>query len=410
MKTKLHLTCAAILCAAALPLARGASFQSGSDGSYGPLDVTANTTLDLPANGVFQCTTITVAQGATLTFNRNPLNTPVYLLATGDVTINGSINLSGKASAGNFAGGVGGPGGFDGGPGGFSTVGQTLPGGAGLGPGAGKSGNGTQGSALAAGGGAYGSRTSIWLDSRDGVTYGTPLLIPLLGGSGGGGVDGSKDAGGGGGGGAILIASSTIIRVNPTGAIVSRGGAGAASNSGNGGSGGAIRLVAPRVYGTGALDVRGSGYCGLDCGNLIGDGRVRIDSIFRFEPTSPSQDNIGFNFRPLNVASVGSAMVVFPPNSPRLDILQAAGRAIPEGNNGPVFVELPFGSDTNQTVTVQARNFNKDLPIRVVITPAAGDPIVYDAQINNQAANPAQVIVNVGLPLNTVVAVNAWTR
>ena len=173
MKTKLHLTCAAILCAAALPLARGASFQSGSDGSYGPLDVTANTTLDLPANGVFQCTTITVAQGATLTFNRNPLNTPVYLLATGDVTINGSINLSGKASAGNFAGGVGGPGGFDGGPGGFSTVGQTLPGGAGLGPGAGKSGNGTQGSALAAGGGAYGSRTSIWLDSRDGVTYGT---------------------------------------------------------------------------------------------------------------------------------------------------------------------------------------------------------------------------------------------
>jgi hypothetical protein len=45
-----------------------------------------------------------------------------------------------------------------------------------------------------------------------------------------------------------------------------------------------------------------------------------------------------------------------------------------------------------------------------VLTPAAGDPITYDAQINNLAANPAQVTVNVGIPINTVVAVNAWTR
>jgi len=411
MKTKLHLTCAVLLCAAALPLARGASFQSGSDGSDGPLVVTTNTTLELPANGVFQYTSITVAQGAALTFNRNPLNTPVYLLATEDVIIDGSINVSGKASLGNFAGGVGGPGGFDGGPGGFSTVGQVLPGGAGLGPGAGKSGVSQAGNIMAAGAGAYGSRTSIWLDARDGVTYGTPLLIPLLGGSGGGGVDGNKDGGGGGGAGAILIASSTIIRINSTGSIVSRGGVGLTGTStGNGGSGGAVRLVAPRVFGTGVLDVRGSGYRALDTGNLSGAGRIRIDSIFRYEPSDPAADNIGFVFRPLNLATVGSAMVAFPPNNPRLDILSAAGRAIPEGNDGPVFVELPFGSDTNQTVTVQARNFNRDLPIRVVITPAAGDPIGYDAQILNQAENPAQVIVNVGLPLNTIVAVNAWTR
>lgn len=410
MKPILATALTTLFCSMALPHAGAQGFSSGSTGSDGPMNITTNTTLDLPANGLFNCTTITVAPGATLRFRRNPLNTPVTLLAQGNVTIDGAIDVSGSSTAGNFAGGVGGPGGFDGGPGGFSTVSQSLPGGAGLGPGGGLSGNGVGGSATAAGSGSYGSRTESWLDSRDGQTYGSLLLIPMIGGSGGGGIDGNKDGGGGGGGGAILIASSTVIRINPTGGILSRGGTGyTPANTGNAGSGGAIRLVAPRVYGTGTLNVRGGGYCGLDCGHGSGAGRVRIDSIFRFEPTNVV-DNIGFNFQPLNVASVGSAMIVFPPNSPRLDILQAADTSIPEGNNAPVFVELPFGSSTNRTVVVQARNFGTNVPIRVVLTPAAGDPISYDAQINNLAANPAQVTVNVGIPINTVVAVNAWTR
>ena len=88
---------------------------------------------------------------------------------------------------------------------------------------------------------------------------------------------------------------------------------------------------------------------------------------------------------------------------------QAAGRTIPEGTNGSVFVELPFGSDTNQTVVVQPRNFPTSVAIRVALTPVSGDPISYDAQMD-QAANPAQVTVPVGISINTVVAVNAWTR
>ena len=44
------------------------------------------------------------------------------------------------------------------------------------------------------------------------------------------------------------------------------------------------------------------------------------------------------------------------------------------------------------------------------LVPAAGDPISFDATIDNVTANPAQVIVPVGIPLNNVVAVNAWTR
>ena len=380
------------------------------------MNITTNTTLDLPTNGVFNCTTIAIAQGATLRFNRNALNTPVYLLATGSVVLDGTIDVSGSASPGNFQGGEGGPGGFDGGPGGFSNPDKNFPGGAGQGPGGGRSGNGRPDSGSAAGGGAYATRAAGFLDAKDGQTYGTPLLIPLVGGSGGGGMDGNQNAGGGGGGGAILIASSSIVRIDATGSILARPGPGYHGASfdlspGNGGSGGAIRLLAPRVFGTGILNVRGSGLFNLDDGNQVsGLGRIRIDSIFRFEPTNAAQDNIGFSFQPAAVASVGSAMVVFPPNNPRLDIVQAAGSTIPEGTNGSVFVELPFGSDTNQTVVVQARNFNSNVAIRLVLTPAAGDPISYDAQIDNVAANPAQVTVNVGIPINTVVNVNAWTR
>jgi hypothetical protein len=412
MKPILATALTVLLSAATQPLLRAQGFTSGSNGSDGPMNITSNTVLQLPPDGIFRCTTINIAAGTTLRFQRNALNTPVTLLAQGDVIINGVINLSGAASLGNFAGGIAGPGGFDGGPGGFFTASENLPGGAGQGPGGGKQGTGTGGDVLAAGSGAFGSRVSAWIDNRDGFTYGTPLLIPLIGGSGGGGVNGNKDGGGGGGGGAILIASSTLIRVNAGGGIISRGGMGSTvgGSPGNGGSGGAIRLVAPRVYGVGDLNVSGVGYCGMDCGHLTGGGRIRIDSIFRFEPTNAAAHNIGFNFQPANITSVGSAMVVFPPNSPRLDILAAAGTIIPEGTNGPVFVELPFGANTNQTVTVQARNFGTNVNIRVMLTPAAGEPISYDTQINNLTSNPAQTTVNVGIPLNTVVAVNAWTR
>ena len=86
----------AILCALfAWSATAQTNFTSGSDGSYGPMNITTDTTLNLPPDGIFRCTTINVASGATLRFNKNALNTPVYLLATNDVTIGGTINLDG---------------------------------------------------------------------------------------------------------------------------------------------------------------------------------------------------------------------------------------------------------------------------------------------------------------------------
>src|SRR5689334_20741702 len=201
------------------PLLVAQPFSSGSDGSYGPLNITAATTLDLPPNGIFNCTTITIAPSVTLKFNKNALNTPVYLLATGDVTIKGYIDVSGKASS-NAAGGESGPGGFNGGTPGSLGV----PPGSGYGPGAGRAGvagTGTQPNAAA--GGSYGV-PGFGTTTNLGSVYGSALLIPLVGGSGGGGTIGTPGGGGGGGGGAILIASST--RIDLTGSIYAHGGSG----------------------------------------------------------------------------------------------------------------------------------------------------------------------------------------
>ena len=103
-------------------------------------------------------------------------------------------------------------------------------------------------------------------------------------------------------------------------------------------------------------------------------------------------------------------MTVFPPGNQRLDVIEAAGTNIAEGTAGPVTIELPFGSDPNRTVTVQARNFKAVLSIEVVLTPDNGSATTVKAEINNLSANPASVKVPVTFPLNTPVAVNAWIR
>jgi hypothetical protein len=105
--------------------------------------------------------------------------------------------------------------------------------------------------------------------------------------------------------------------------------------------------------------------------------------------------------------SIGSFMSVFPPVVPKLDIIEAAGQAIPGG--APVDVLLPFGSNPNQTVKVRATDFAGTLPIEVVLVPTSGPRQVVQAQIN-MSTNPAQTTVNVTFPVNNRTRVWAWTR
>lgn len=387
---RIAMSLSAVLLGGFLGPSAAQSFSSGSDGSMGALTLTGNTTLDIPPDGIFHFTTVTVPENLTLTFKKNPLNTPVYILATGDVTINGIINVSGSGSNPNIPdGGAGGPGGFDGGKPGFGAV----PPGNGQGPGGGKGGVPTVSDAASAGGGGFGSRAEDWVNTYDGEIYGNPLLIALIGGSGGGGTTGQPGRGGGGGGGAILIASSTKIELSSKGKIYAQGG----NNSNlNEGSGGAIRLVAPVVSGTGELNVE------CPYGNYAGDGRIRVDSINR--------SGLAVAFRPLSATTVGSTMLVFPEPLPRLDITEACGRAISVGEPAPVIVNLPFNSPTGQVVRLRAKDFNSVVPVRVVLTPDNGQRVVYDAEIDNKAANPATVDVPVVMPVNVQVTINAWTR
>jgi hypothetical protein len=368
----------ALLCLACMPMV-AQTFDSGSDGSYGPLNITSNTTLNLPPDGIFKCTTIFITNGATLKFNRNALNTPVYLLATSNVTIIGAIDVAGENGTTVFSG-LGGPGGFDGG-----NPGQGInKAGAGLGPGGGRPGT-TGFGASSAGPGGYGSLTTLGSTNR-GSTYGSPLLVPLVGGSGAGGQDGG--VGGGGGGGAVLIASN--VRIDLAGTITAAGGLGVYNDA----SGGAIRLVAPVLAGTGTLNVSG---------HYAGDGRVRLDTLDR------RLANFNYIAGAATVSS-GALMIVFPSPLPRLDIVEAAGTSIAVGAASPVIVQLPFGSTSNRTVTVRAQDFNAAIPVAVVLTPEQGSPIVYTNVIDNLATNPTTNVFNVVIPVNVVVKVNAWTR
>src|SRR5262245_1455903 len=84
--------------------AAGQTFNSGSTGAYGPMNITADTTLDLPGDGIFNCTTINIAAGTTLRFITNRINTPVYLLASEDIIVNGTIDVSGGHGTSTQAG------------------------------------------------------------------------------------------------------------------------------------------------------------------------------------------------------------------------------------------------------------------------------------------------------------------
>jgi hypothetical protein len=146
-----HLTTVAIALCGALAATTGPvraqTFNSGSTGADGAFSLTTNTTLALPATGLFNFTTVTIPSGVTVRFTRNAANTAVRFLATGNVSIAGTIDISatsgGNVVGGTFLGsnaGTGGPGGFDGGNGANGVASNT--GGTGLGPGGGGAGTG----------------------------------------------------------------------------------------------------------------------------------------------------------------------------------------------------------------------------------------------------------------------------
>lgn len=353
------------------------NFQSGSTGADGAFNPTTSQALTVPASGVFNFTTITIPAGVTITFTKNATNTPVTMLATGDVLIQGTINLAGQSAQNNGLGGQGGAGGFNGGNGGFPAPGL-LNGLNGSGPGGGQGGrnlNGVAGYGASAGyafagvnGNAPNSPTGT-ADGLAGSAYGNGLLIPLIGGSGGGGVASngtSTGISGAGGGGAILIASSTNITLASTSTITVSGGSFSAGQFAGGlaGSGGAIKLVANTISGNGILRSEGGkNPSGFQVGS-VGFIRAEAFTLTSFTPNSSPQPILGLP-NPIQI-----------PNAPQLRIVSVAGVAAPTNPVGSLAgapdITLPATQANPVSVVLEAVNVPAGAFADVRLTPSTG--------------------------------------
>ncbi|MBI2817238.1 MAG: hypothetical protein HYX72_09890 [Acidobacteria bacterium] len=243
------------------------------------------------ANFTLQQSTLTGASTPTwlyLSFRPNANNTPVWLRATGNVTISTGTwvlltGSSGGARSGFLrgVGGAGGPGGFRGGDGGNGGLSPSA-GGAGFGAGGGPGGAAGTSTCTVPPSGAQFITTGVTVTSSTGpaaaIPSGNDLLTMLRGGSGGGGQGGctaNPGNGGGGGGGAIQIAANSTITVS--GALDASGGPGVYYNQSASGAGGSIRLVASTITGGGTMDVRqcNDSYCGIGSAN----GIIRLEAF-----------------------------------------------------------------------------------------------------------------------------------
>ena len=440
----------AVALAAFLAAPAALAMDSGSTGADGELHPTASIDIQVPESGILNYTTVNIPSGVTVRFLRNTTNTPVYLLASGNVTIAGTVDMRGEdaaptgtygdgAQADDGKPGAGGPGGYAGGRGGRTDAEQRavlVRGGAGLGPGGGPGGiEGSNGCTPEGGyypyigvGGAYETTTykryaTYYCGAEQGprgLPYGSDLLQPLIGGSGGGGGRGGSNyagSGGGGGGGAILIASSGTLSV--TGTVDANGGDGGglsgtgAGGQGAGGSGGAIRLMATRVEGNGRLYANGGCInsnnnrrqgCGSGGGsNQYGGsmGRIRIEG-----------DAIAFNgtSQPAFVGDTPGS--VFIASAPTLRIASVAGQPVPAQPTGANDVALPASAGEGPSIIgFESSNVPVGNVVTLRVVPRNGTTIevISPAIAGSTAAGTTQVPVTLPVGASTLQATTTYT-
>ena len=136
--------------------------------------------------------------------------------------------------------------------------------------------------------------------------------------------------------------------------------------------------------------------------NIAGDGRIRVDAVDRRQ--------LNLTFTPIRSVSVGVLMTVFPQPTPRLDVLQVAGQDIPEGTVPANTFILPVGLSAEQTIRVQARNFQGLLTVVVRLIPENGSPVEFEGQIDMNSGNPASSDIPVVFPLNIGVNIQVWSK
>lgn len=414
---RLLLTLCVVL--ALTPASSLAAFDSGSTGALGAFNPTSSIIVDLPPDGILNYTTVNIPAGVTVKFKKNQTNTPVVMLATGDVTIAGTIDVSGThaphvgptgdgvlADDGNP--GLGGPGGYDGGRGGVPNTPPGYFGGAGRGPGGGRPGEHVSGIAFTGGGGggygaagtgSYYSRSYNSPIGQGGPAYGSQLLLPLLGGSGGGGGAGGgvyHGTGGGGGGGAILIASSGTVTV--TGTITAKGGNGGDNDAtstyggtGGGGSGGAIRIVATKIAGNGSILAQAGAAYGMSNvwyeGGNGGVGRIRLEAEIsqRTAATDPAY-------------TLGQPGSIFLAGLPSLRITSVGDVVAPANPSGSADITFPATLANPVTVQFATTGVPPGSAVKLTVKPAIGAPAEVTSAGLVGTTDSATASVSVNLP------------
>jgi len=365
------------------------SFDSTSTGADGALDYTGvelGTTIVFDPSGfdppidqdndnIFHFTTINVPEGVTVSLTAPLLNfAPVYWLASGEVLINGTINLSGENghpdNANDRRPSMPGPGGFPGG------VGQSFdsPATKGFGPGGGDLGR--------AGGYATGNGGL--------KQYGNLFLLPLIGGSGGSGRATDLGVGGGAGGGALLIASSDLIAIN--GRINANGGnQGTFSDSirqGYGGSGGAIRLLAPTIQGNGVLSAVG-GNGGFGRGDV---GRIRLEAI-----ENEFTGTINGEFRTGTLFPNAIFLPALPIASVR--VVSVDGVNVPASPTGSFLVpDVTINNEELSTFAIEARNIPIGTQITLYIFAETGPDQIVQTTLLQGSVESSTATAEVSLP------------
>lgn len=395
------------------------AYDSGSTSADGAFSPTVNTELQIPESGVFNFSTVNIPAGVTVTFRKNTANTPLVILASGNVTVAGTVNVSATASTlvgaagdGNIGDdglpGKGGTGGYDGGNGGITV--NNGQAGNGLGPGGGR--GAKRGSyVFGGGGGGFGSAGAnnvsfSWGYSEasygnvgyGGPAYGSSLLLPLIGGSGGGGGAGGTvfaGSGGGGGGGAILIASSGTVNVS--GALLANGGGSGTSagdgagSTGGGGSGGAIRIVATTITGNGTVSAGGgvasttspSGHYGAN--GAPGRIRLEAETFTRTAASNPAH-------------SFGTPSSVFVAGLPTLRITSVAGVAAPANPTGNADITLPSSTPNPVTVAFATTGVPVGNTVSLRVTPAYGNAVTVLSPAITGSTSAGTASVSASLP------------
>ncbi len=389
-----------LLAASVLAFSAGAGHAqnlSTSTGAFGPLTLADNETrvINLPADGRINATTIALGTGSKLSFVRNFANTPVYLLATGAVSIKGTVDVSGYDSTNSSTPGLGGPGGYDGGRGTTASGAN----GWGLGPGGGKPGQWLELEPAFQLSGVFSAD-----QGTNTAKYGNSLLIPLIGGSGGGGGSGAGQAGAGGGG-AVLLASDVSILVDATttttAGLYAMGGLAdhpSTGKNGGPGSGGGIRLLAPTISFSGNPWLRA--FTRYQNSGRQPD-RIRLDGL---ELTGV----MGRLAQVVPPASIGRNMIAFPATLPKIEIISAAGQTVDPAASTTVTV--PPGGAAQQPVVVRVTNFGGAAQLKVVLTPESGARVEADLDITNPGPGATTGTANLAFPANQVSRIDVWTR